>query len=153
MGTSWKYAEGEVFRPVGEILRMLIEIVSKGGNFLIGFGPTPEGEFPAGAVERLKEIGAWMKINGDAIYGTRAIAPYFEDGIRFTQKGDRIFAFLIDESASSLRTLRPAPGTELRLLGSATTVAWTEEDGVCRFTLPDGIDALPRPLTLTLHSS
>lgn len=148
MGTSWKYSGPETFRPVGEILRMLIEIVSKGGNFLIGFGPTPEGEFPAGAVERLKEIGAWMKINGEAIYGTRAIAPYFESGIRFTQKGNRVFAFLVDESATSLNSLRPGLGEELRILGSDDTVAWMEIDGACVFTLPTSVDALPRPLTL-----
>jgi alpha-L-fucosidase len=148
MGTSWKYSGPETFRPVGEILLMLIEIVSKGGNFLIGFGPTPEGEFPAGAVERLKEIGAWMKINGDAIYGTRAIAPYFESGIRFTQKGDRVFAFLVDEAANRLVSLRPGPGAELRLLGSDELVAWKEVDGACEFELPAGTDALPRPLTV-----
>jgi len=151
MGTSWKYAEGEVFRPVGEILRMLIEIVSKGGNFLIGFGPTPDGEFPAGALERLKEIGAWMKINGDAIYGTRAIAPYFEAGVRFTQKGERVYAFLVDESATELQSRQPSAGGELRLLGHHSPVAWTQEAGICRFTLPNGIDHLPRPLTLSFE--
>lgn len=148
MGTSWKYAEGEVFRPVGEILRMLIEIVSKGGNFLIGFGPTPEGEFPAGASERLKEIGAWMKINGEAIYGTRAIAPYHEEGVRFTQKGNRVFAFLVDESATSLKSLKPAVGADLRLLGYDSPLVWSKDEGVCRFTLPSRIDDLPRPMTL-----
>lgn len=148
MGTSWKYSGPETFRPVGEILRMLIEIVSKGGNFLIGFGPTPEGEFPAGAVERLKEIGAWMKVNGDAIYGTRAIAPYFESGIRFTQKGDRVYAFLVDEAADRLVSLRPGPGEELRILGSSAAVEWTEVEGACVFTLPASVDSLPCPLAL-----
>jgi len=93
MGTSWKYAGPEVFRPVGEILRMLIEIVSKGGNFLIGFGPTPEGEFPEGARERLREIGAWMRVNGEAIYGSRAIAPYGDEGVRYTQREGQCFAY------------------------------------------------------------
>jgi len=151
MGTSWKYAGPEVFRPVGEILRMLIEIVSKGGNFLVGFGPTPEGEFPAGALERLKEIGAWMKVNGDAIYGTRAIAPYFDSGVRFTQKDSRVFAFLVDETANRLKSLQPAPGATLSLLGSETAVTWTEVDGECEFVLPDGIEHLPRPLTLSFE--
>lgn len=148
MGTSWKHEEGEVFRPVGEILRMLIEIVSKAGNFLIGFGPTPQGTFPSGALERLKEIGAWMKINGEGIYGTRAIAPYSEDGIRFTRKDGQVFAFLVDEDARALRSLRPSSGAPLVMLGSDEPLVWQEEEGVCRFELPDGIDDLPRPLTL-----
>lgn len=148
MGTSWKYAGPEVFRPVGEILRMLIEIVSKGGNFLVGFGPTPEGQFPEDAIARLKEIGAWMRVNGDAIYGTRAIAPYSEPGIRFTQKGSRIYAFLIDDSSQTLTTLRPSTGAELMLLGYKSPVEWEELEGGCHFTLPEGIDHLPRPLAL-----
>jgi alpha-L-fucosidase len=90
-----------------------------------------------------------MKINGDAIYGTRAIAPYFDSGVRFTQKDRRVFAFLVDETANRLKSLRPAPGATLSLLGSETPVTWTEVDGECVFVLPDGIDHLPRPLTLS----
>jgi alpha-L-fucosidase len=148
MGTSWKYAGPEVFRPVGEILRMLIEIVSKGGNFLIGFGPTPEGEFPAGARERLREIGAWMRVNGEAIYGSRAIAPYCEGGVRFTLRAGRAYAFLVEEGADRLGSLRPGLGAELRLLGCEAPVPWREEAGACVFTLPAGADHLPQPLVL-----
>jgi alpha-L-fucosidase len=54
------------------LIRNLIDIVSKGGNYLLNVGPTAEGEIPEASVERLKEIGAWMKTNGDAIYGTTA---------------------------------------------------------------------------------
>ena len=52
-----------------------MDIVGKGGNFLLNVGPQPDGELPAAAGQRLKEIGAWMKVNGEAIYGTRPIAP------------------------------------------------------------------------------
>lgn len=149
MGTSWKHAEGEIFRPVEEILRMLIEIVSKGGNFLVGFGPTPEGEFPAGAVQRLKELGVWMKINSQGIYGTRAIAPYSEGGIRFTRKAERVFAFLVEDDARRLESLRPRLGGELTLLGLEAPVAWREEDGAAVFDLPAEAEQLPRPLALT----
>jgi len=54
------------------ILRNLIDIVSKGGNYLLNVGPTAEGEIPAPSIERLKQVGAWMKVNGTAIYGTTA---------------------------------------------------------------------------------
>jgi len=54
------------------ILRNLIDIVSKGGNYLLNVGPTAEGEIPAPSMQRLKEVGAWMKVNGTAIYGTTA---------------------------------------------------------------------------------
>jgi alpha-L-fucosidase len=54
------------------ILRNLVDIVSKGGNYLLNVGPTAEGEIPAPSIERLKAVGAWMKVNGVAIYGTTA---------------------------------------------------------------------------------
>jgi len=61
---SWKSTE--------TILRNLIDIVSKGGNYLLNVGPTAEGEIPAPSIERLKQVGVWMKVNGAAIYGTTA---------------------------------------------------------------------------------
>jgi alpha-L-fucosidase len=53
-------------------VRNLVDIASKGGNYLLNVGPTPEGEVPMPSIERLKEVGAWMKENGEAIYGTKA---------------------------------------------------------------------------------
>lgn len=122
MATSWKYEENDVFKPVEEILRMLIDIVSKGGNFLIGVGPTPSGEFPPTAVSRLREIGAWMAINSEAIHGTRAIAPYGEGNVRFTRKGNRVYAFVMEGSTVNLRSLKPPIGGEIRLLGGTGRV-------------------------------
>jgi len=54
------------------LIRNLVDIASKGGNYLLNVGPTSEGLIPEPSVERLKEIGKWMKVNGDAIYGTSA---------------------------------------------------------------------------------
>ena len=54
------------------ILRNLVDIASKGGNYLLNVGPTSEGLIPGPSVERLKAVGAWMKVNGEAIYGTTA---------------------------------------------------------------------------------
>jgi alpha-L-fucosidase len=60
----WKSAE--------ELLQMLADIASKGGNYLLNIGPTSEGVFPPESIERLRAIGEWMKINSEAIYGTNA---------------------------------------------------------------------------------
>ena len=149
MGQSWKYSEGEVFRPTAEILRMLIEIVSKGGNLLIGFGPSPEGEFIPQVVDRLKEIGEWMKVNSESIYGTRAIAPYSEGGIRYTRKGDQVFAFLVEEGERTLKTLRPNTGSELRVLGYSGAISYSKSDQGITFDLPADTSELPYPLVLT----
>lgn len=117
MATSWKYEVGDVFRPTSEILSMLIEIVSKGGNFLLGVGPTPSGEFPPDALSRLKKIGEWMKINSEAIHGTRAIAPYAEGPVRFTRKGSTVYAFLMDGDEATISCFELS---EVRLLGGGS---------------------------------
>ncbi len=145
MGQSWKYEPGDVFRPTSEILTMLIDIVSKGGNFLIGVGPTPQGTFPAGAVERLKEIAVWMEINSEAIHGTRAIAPYAEGSLRFTCKGNRVFAFLLGPG-DELRAL--VPDKELDLLGFGP-IPYAPVEGGIRFELPPEAGSLPYPAVLS----
>jgi alpha-L-fucosidase len=60
------------WKSTDTLVRNLVDIASKGGNYLLNVGPTKEGEIPAPSIERLKEVGAWMKVNGKAIYGTTA---------------------------------------------------------------------------------
>ncbi len=85
---NWKSAPGLIHR--------LIDIASKGGNFLLNVGPTSEGTFPQPAIDRLKAIGKWMKVNGDSIYGTTA--SLFENlpWGRSTTKGNTIYLHVFD---------------------------------------------------------
>ena len=89
MANSWSYVPNDQYKPTNEIIEKLVDIVSKGGNYLLNIGPSPEGEFDPVAYERLKEIGVWMRLNGNAIYGTRMYKLFGEaDNIRFTQSKD-----------------------------------------------------------------
>lgn len=73
MNRTWGFKSyDQNWKPTKVLLRNLIDIVSKGGNYLLNVGPTPEGEFPEPSIERLREIGDWMKTNGESIYGTTA---------------------------------------------------------------------------------
>ncbi len=76
MGGSWSYVKNEQYKPIDEIIRNLCLIVSRGGNYLLNIAPSETGEWDSAAYVRLEEIGAWMKVNGYAIYGTKPIAPY-----------------------------------------------------------------------------
>lgn len=72
MNNNWGYnAADKDFKSTTDLIQKLCDITSKGGNFLLNIGPTAEGEIPPESVQRLKEIGAWMRVNSDAIYSTQ----------------------------------------------------------------------------------
>ena len=73
MNKVWGYNKNDHdWKSSTELIRMLIDVASKGGNYLLNVGPTAEGLVPEPSVERLHEIGKWMKVNGESIYGTSA---------------------------------------------------------------------------------
>ncbi|MDH7570524.1 MAG: alpha-L-fucosidase [Armatimonadota bacterium] len=73
MNDTWGYKSyDQNWKSTPDLIRKLVDIVSKGGNFLLNVGPTAEGEIPQPSIDRLREIGRWMKVNGEAIYATTA---------------------------------------------------------------------------------
>jgi alpha-L-fucosidase len=86
--TNWKSSE--------ELVHKLIEICSKGGNFLLNVGPTAEGVFPEACIERLKDIGAWLKVNGESIYGTTGGPFKYLSWGAATRKGDLLYLHVTD---------------------------------------------------------
>jgi len=85
------------WKSTSSIIQMLVDIVSKGGNYLLNVGPTAEGVFPDASIQRLKEVGAWMKVNGEAIYGTTASPfPRLPSNLRCTQKPGKLFLHVFD---------------------------------------------------------
>lgn len=98
MGKHWGYnKEDNQTKSATELIRMLIDIVSKGGNFLMNVGPTGVGEFPERNVQRLAEIGRWMRINGEAIHGTTpGPFPKAPAWGRVTQKPGKLYLHVFD---------------------------------------------------------
>ena len=90
MNTSWGYkALDDKWKSTELLIRNLVDIASKGGNYLLNVGPTAEGLIPAPSVERLREIGQWMAVNGESIHGTSASTlPALEWGRCTVKKGD-----------------------------------------------------------------
>ena len=72
MNANWGYARRSPYKSSAELIRTLILVVSRGGNLLLNVGPKADGSFPRESVKRLKEIGSWMRVNGESIYGCGA---------------------------------------------------------------------------------
>jgi alpha-L-fucosidase len=73
MNGTWGFKKDDHnWKNTETIIRNLLDIASKGGNYLLNIGPKADGTFPDESIERLKQVGAWMKVYGEAIYGTKA---------------------------------------------------------------------------------
>jgi alpha-L-fucosidase len=141
MARSWSYVPNDVFKPANEIIEKLVDIVSKGGNYLLNIGPGPEGEFDDTAYLRLKQIGAWMKINSEAIYNSRMYSVFGEgEKIRFTQSKDGktkyIFLFDIPSDKISLTRFSFSKTSRMQLLGSKSKISWKQNGDTVEVTIP-----------------
>jgi alpha-L-fucosidase len=101
MNTSWGYKwYDNDWKSTQTLIHNLVDIASKGGNFLLNVGPTSEGLIPDSSVTRLKEIGIWMQKNGESIYGTSASPFYKLPWGRCTQKqtnnGTKLYLHVFD---------------------------------------------------------
>jgi alpha-L-fucosidase len=147
VGLSFGYnrAEGETetIAPK-DLIDLLADIVSKNGNLDLGVGPEADGSISPIQLQRLQILGTWLKQNGEAIYGTRPWTRATGDTddatpLRFTQKAGNLYAILLGKPQPGsllLHTVTARPGSTITLLGSTESLAWKQENGDLRVTLP-----------------
>ena len=148
MATQWSYKPDDKYKSTRQLIQLLVNIVAKGGNFLVNVGPNSDGELPEPALERMKEIGQWMRINGEAIYGTRPVPPYKVGSVCLTKKGEKLYAIcLAAEGQTTLPERIQVPpikaAKSVKLLGSKTAVAWTVTPEGLSATIPQDIRQSP----------
>ncbi len=121
IGDYWQFSlNDKQFKSGQELIRILVDVVSRGGNLLLNVDPTPDGEIPAHLLERLQAIGAWMRVNGESIYGTKRSPFRSLPAGKCTVKGNRLYIHL-----------EQSPGEMLQLPGLQNTIlkAWFLKTG------------------------
>jgi alpha-L-fucosidase len=147
LGTSFSYEPvAENYKGAAWIVRNLLDSVAKGGSFMVGIGPDGAGKFHPTAVSQLKEVGEWLKVNGKGIYSTRERpGDLWSEGadLRFTRTKDRktVYAFASKWPGDKLllRSVKPAKGSAIRMLGAAEPLPWSQTADGIEVTLPSGM--------------
>ena len=129
------------FKGGNWIITNLVDAVAKGGNFMVGIGPDAQGRFPAETIQNLQTAGAWLKINGEAIFATRPYLRWREDeNIRFTRTKDKQFVYILSLGwpGATLRTqmVKPKVGSVIKLLGHPQPLTWRMDGQMLTIDLP-----------------
>ncbi len=149
MGRSYGYNRKEDisdYNSAAQLIDMLTKVASNGGNLLLDIGPTADGRIPVIMQQRLVEIGRWLNVNGEAIYGTRRWKVTNEGSVRYTAKGRNLYAICMNWPGDTLvlHDVTPAEGASIEMLGHAAGLTWKMYDGALHIDIPQlTVDKLP----------
>lgn len=151
MGNYWSGITGDTYKPANTLIHNLIEIVAKGGNYLLNIGVNNQGEWDTAAYNRLSEIGDWMSINSQAIYNTSSISPYKESNICYTKKGDTTFVlYEVPENQNTMpavimwKSILPKNTKKIYLLGYNDYLNYVIDDyGFINVSIPTNLQNNP----------
>lgn len=144
---SWGWVNDPVYKSADKVISNLIEVVAKGGNYLLGIGPRPDGTIDEGARTILSAVGDWMRKYGKAIYNTRIARNYNDGKVWFNadKDGRTLYAlYSYDGSGSMPSTIEwtgNVPAGKMILLSTGKTVRYKVSGDKVKVTLPAGMPA------------
>ena len=144
LSSDWGWIPDAKFKTPAEVIALLIEVTAKGGNLLLGVGPTPDGIIQPEVEAILSEVGSWLKNNGKGIYNTRITENYNSNDVWFTADKDQktIYALYIPSEESGYPSYiewegnNPIKGGKVTLLQNGKRVKWDTKNNKTRITLP-----------------
>ncbi len=138
INNTWAYNKNDHdYKSSQTLIRSLVEVASRGGNYLLNVGPQPDGQIQPEFQQRLRAIGDWLTLNGDSIYGTTYGPVQAVSGLRTTAKGKSIYLHLFDWPASVCEIA----GIEARvmsahLLATGQPLTFRQSEGKLRIDIP-----------------
>lgn len=141
MGQTWADNPNEKnWKAPGQLVRNLVDVVSRGGNYLLNVGPTAQGVFPPEAIERLKFIGEWMQRNDAAIYGSTYTPLMGIDWGRVTRKGDNVYLHIFEWPSEQKLAIEHFPG-KVKAVGlmKGKPLEFSQNGQGLEITLPDRV--------------
>tara|TARA_Y100001972_G_scaffold127510_1_gene184519 strand:+ start:3740 stop:5209 length:1470 start_codon:yes stop_codon:yes gene_type:complete len=147
LGNAWSYVPNDRFKSARWVIHTLIEITAKNGSLLLGVGPNAQGLFYEAQIKPLKEIGQWLEVNGEVIYGTRTMKHYHENNIWFTQKKDGSAFYAIrrlNEGETIPSVIEwsvniPEKGSKIMLADGSAKLKWTIKGDKVQVQIPSSI--------------
>ncbi len=142
-GKHFSFQWDDTYKPASWIIENLIDIVAKGGNMQVGYGPGPDGRWPAETARRILDVGHWLKTYGEGIYATRPYQPYREgEYIRFTRTKDNttVYAFVLNWLSGirtlELKSVRAAAGSAITVPGMDHCFKYTQDADSLKIEIP-----------------
>lgn len=149
LSNDWGWVPNAPYKSHKKVICLLTEIVAKGGSLLLGVGPTADGLIERPVVERLHQVGVWLRKNGEAIYGTRPTPVYHDGRVWFTanKDGQTMYAiYTVNDNEQAEATISwkgNLPKGKMTLLGNGKKVSYRINGDQVTVTLPKGMPDEP----------